>query len=232
MNDKYLELKDPLYSLGNNDECLTLDYCVYPILEFLDKKSIIWCPFDKEDSSFVKILRENGNKVIHSHIDEDKDFYKFEPNEKWDLIISNPPFTNKRLIFERALSFNKPFALIMTNVWLNDAAPKELFYKKDLQLLMFDKRMFFKQKNNLINFKTSFSSSYYCYNFLPKQIIMRKLDDSKYLIPIRKNSLIKTNKNFIGRIIKYPSNDNIIILNDKGIEISIKKEEIIEIIEK
>jgi len=58
-------------------------------------------------------------------------------------MISNPPFTNKRKYFERALSFNKPFALIMTNTWLNDAAPKQLFKDKELQLLMFDKRMKF-----------------------------------------------------------------------------------------
>lgn len=222
-------LKDPLYSLGNNDECYTLDYCIYPILEFLNKDKIIWCPFDKEDSNFVKILRENGNKVIFSHKDDGKDFYKWEPKENWDCIISNPPFTNKRLIFERALSFNKPFALIMTNVWLNDSAPKELFYEKDIQLLMFDKRMFFKN-GDIINFKTSFSSSYYCYNFLPKQIIMRKLDDSKYLILIKKGDLVKTNRDFIGKIINYPSNDNITLKNDKGIEICVKKEEIVQLI--
>ena len=59
------------------------------------------------------------------------------------MIVSNPPFTDKRKFFERALSFNKPFALIMTN-WLNDSAPKQLFKDKDLQLLMFDnKRMKF-----------------------------------------------------------------------------------------
>ena len=42
------------------------------------------------------------------------------------FIVSNPPFTNKRKYFERALSFNKPFALIMTNAWLNDSAPKQI----------------------------------------------------------------------------------------------------------
>ena len=62
---------------------------------------------------------------------------------QWDMIVSNPPFTNKSKFFERALSFNKPFALIMTNTWLNDSAPKQLFKDKDLQLLMFDKRMKF-----------------------------------------------------------------------------------------
>ena len=91
-----------------------------------------------------------------------------------NAIISNPPFTNKRLIFERALSFNKPFALIMSNTWLNDSAPKQLFKDKDLQLLMFDKRMKFMNNGEVQN-KITFSSSYYCWNFLPKQIIMEEL---------------------------------------------------------
>ena len=166
---------DVLYSKGKNDECLTLAYAVKPILEFVDKDKVIWCPFDKKDSEFVKQLKKNGNKVIHSHIDEGKDFYEYEPEEHWDCIISNPPFTNKRKIFERALSFDKPFALIMSNTWLNDSAPKKLFKDKDLQLLMFDRRMNF-MNNGVINDKITFSSSYYCYKFLPKQIIMRELE--------------------------------------------------------
>ena len=77
--------------------------------------------------------------------------------------------------FERALSFDKPFALIMTNTWLNDSTPKILFKDKDLQLLMFDKRMEFNQSDGKVNNKITFSSSYYCWNFLPKQIIMKEL---------------------------------------------------------
>lgn len=134
----------------------------------------MWCPFDKENSEFVKQITQNGNKVIRSHIDEGKDFYKYEPDEHWDCIVSNPPFTNKKNIFERALSFNKPFALVMSNTWLNDSAPKKLFMDKDLQLLMFTNRMRF-MNNGKINNKITFSSSYYCYNFLPKQIIMEEL---------------------------------------------------------
>lgn len=91
------------------------------------------------------------------------------------MIVSNPPFTGKRQIFERAMSFNKPFALVMTNTWLNDSAPKQLFKEKDLQLLMFDKRMKFIQ-NGVVQNKITFSCSYYCWNLLPKQIIMDTLD--------------------------------------------------------
>lgn len=166
--------QEVLYSKGSNDECMTPDYGFVPILKYIPQDAIIWCPFDKEDSEFVKQIREMGNKVIATHIDNGQDFYTYEPTEHWDCIISNPPFTNKRHIFERALSFNKPFALIMSNTWLNDSAPKQLFKNKDLQLLMFDKRMKFKNNGEIQN-KITFSSSYYCWNFLPKQIIMEEL---------------------------------------------------------
>ena len=163
-----------LFGGGGNDECLTLSYGVKPIIKYVNPKWTIWCPFDTEQSEFVKQLRANGNMVIRSHISEGKDFYFYEPEQHWDCIISNPPFTNKRRIFERALSFDKPFALIMSNTWLNDSAPKQLFKSKDLQLLMFDKRMLF-SNNGVVNDKITFSSSYYCYKFLPKQIIMEEL---------------------------------------------------------
>ena len=64
----------------------------------------------------------------------------------------------------------------MTNTWLNDSAPKQLFKDKDLQLLMFDKRMKFISPDGRNNDKITFSSSYYCYNILPKQIVMEELD--------------------------------------------------------
>ena len=162
-----------MYSGGNNDECYTPDYGVEPILKYIPKDATVWCPFDKKESQFV-IQISKQNKVIRSHLESGQDFFDYEPDE-WDMIVSNQQFTDKRKFFERALSFNKPFALIMTNTWLNDSAPKQLFKDKDLQLLMFDKRMKFISPDGRNNDKITFSSSYYCWNFLPKQIIMEEL---------------------------------------------------------
>lgn len=159
-----------LYSSGGNDECFTPEYAVEPIIKYIPTGGIIWCPFDTKDSNFVKLLKQNGFNVVYSHISTGQDFYEYEPKQ-WDIIVSNPPFTNKRKIFERALSFNKPFALLMSNTWLNDSAPKQLFKDKDLQLLMFEQRIEFNNTK-----KITFSSSYYCWNLLPKQIIMEKLN--------------------------------------------------------
>ena len=176
-----------MYSGGNNDECYTPDYGVKPILKYIPEGAIVWCPFDTEESEFVKQISKQ-NEVEYSHISTGHDFFDYEPDE-WDMMVSNPPFTNKRKYFERALSFNKPFALIMTNTWLNDSAPKQLFKNKDLQLLMFDKRMKFISPDGRDNDKITFSSSYYCYNILPKQIIMEELD-----VPPKKVSQLITSK--------------------------------------
>ena len=162
-----MKSKDVLYSKGNNDECYTPRYGVEPLLEFLEpfKGGVIWLPFDKPESEFVKVLSEAGYKIVYSHIDNGQDFYNYEP-DKWDLMVSNPPFTNKRKIFERALSFGKPFALLMSNTWLNDSAPKQVFSEDELQLLLFDKRIEFSGHK-----KITFSSSYYCHKFLNKQLL-------------------------------------------------------------
>ena len=157
------------YSLKVNDNFYTPEYAVLPLLEFL-KPCTIWTPFDTEQSQYVKVFRRYGFNVIHSHIDNGQNFFNYEP-PSWDVLISNPPFSNKRQTFERALSFDKPFALLMTLTWLNDSAPKILFKDKDLQLLMFEERVKYQGGEDKINF----SSAYYCYKFLPKQIIMRSL---------------------------------------------------------
>lgn len=163
-------------SKGGNDECYTPREGVEILLPYMEKfrDKIIWCPFDTIESEFVKIFACNGFKVRYSDVIYGENFFTYEPPE-WDVIISNPPFTNKRGIFKRALSFNKPFALLMTAAWLNDKAPCQLFKDKGLQLLIPTERMRFKnQTQKRINFK----SIYYCRDFLPKNLIITDFSTS------------------------------------------------------
>ncbi len=168
-----------LYSVGKNDEMYTPKYAVLPILEFIKPEWTVWCPFDTEDSEFVKEISKT-NKVIATHIYNGQDFYEYEPEEHWDCIVSNPPFSKKRQIFERALSFNKPIALLMSNTWLNDKYSKWVFYEsnRNMELLMFDKRIKFTKPDGTVENKITFSSSYYCSDFLHKDIIISELNVS------------------------------------------------------
>lgn len=161
-----------LYSKGNNDECMTPVSAVLPIIKYINRTKIIWCPFDREDSNFVIELKKRGFNVVHSHINEGKDFYLYEP-ENWDIIVSNPPFTNKRKIFERCVALGKPFALIMSMTWLNDKAPFQVF-GDSLQLLVLKDRVHFKDVNGNDMGRPSFASAYFCKDFLPKTICLEQ----------------------------------------------------------
>jgi len=177
---------DILYakSRKNSDECYTPRYTVIPIVRHIllyedkiGRNVTVWLPFDKEDSEFVKVLQEVGVNYVASHIDEGKDFFEYEP-ENWDIIVSNSPWKNKKFFFERALSLGKPFALLMTTTWLNDAAVFKLFakYNKDLQLLTFDKRTHYLDNEKKDMGRPSFGSAYYCCDFLQKQIMFEILE--------------------------------------------------------
>jgi len=176
-------------SKGKNDECYTYRYAVEPLLEFLKpfQNKKIWCPFDTEESEFVKVFKEYGYDVVYSHISTGQDFYRYEP-ESFDLVISNPPFTNKTDMFKRVLSFNKPFAILMSVLYLNDGTPYKLFKDIDLQLLLFPSRMTFKgQEKNKINFM----SCYFCKDFLPKQIMFREFTNTSQLSFLQKHEEIR-----------------------------------------
>jgi hypothetical protein len=65
----------------------------------------------------------------------------------------------------------KPFGLLMSNFWLNDTSPSRLFKDKELQLLLFNKRVQYNDLN-----RVPFGSSYFCHKLLPKQIIFEELE--------------------------------------------------------
>jgi len=165
-----------LYNKVGNDESYTPDYGVKPILKYIPKDAVVWCPFDTLDSEFVKQISKT-NTVVYSHIKDGEDFFNYEPLIEWDIIVSNPPFKNKRQFFERALNFNKPFALLMTLASLNDKNPAFCFYDAgvEMQLLKFDKRIHFKKPDGSTEKKTTFSSGYMCYDFLPSNLILEEL---------------------------------------------------------
>lgn len=156
------------------DEQYTPAYAVVPIIKYLPKGKIIWCPFDTEHSEFVLAFKAAGFIVIHSHISCGQDFFGYEP-ENWDLIVSNPPFSIKQKIVQRCLDLGKPFALLLSNLWLNSSAPMRLFKEKEMQMLLFNKRIQFTEKN-----AAYFGSSYFCFGILPKQIVFEGLENTKY----------------------------------------------------
>ena len=129
-----------------------------------------------EDSEYVKYFKEKGHKVIHSHIDEDLNFFEFEPEENYDYIISNPPFSIKDMIIKRLYELNKPYAMLFPIPTLQGQA--RFPYMKDCQALIFDKRInyYTTPDKTEVQKGVSFGSFYLCRNVLPKDLIFEELN--------------------------------------------------------
>lgn len=152
-----------------NDEWITPSYGILPLLEFLPINKMIWCPFDTEQSNYVKLLRARGYQVVCSHINNNQDFFNYEPTA-WDIIVSNPPFSKKDAVLKRCYQLGKPFALLLPISSLQSAFRGKLFNDYGIQLLAFDKRIHF---NNMK--AVYFGSAYFCWGVLPSKFEYRIL---------------------------------------------------------
>ena len=166
--------------MGGGNEQYTPRKTVEILLPYINhlKDKIIWCPFDTNDSEFVKVFRENGFEVINSHIEEGKDFFQYE-TDKWDVIISNPPYTNKRKFFERCLSFNKPFALLLPVNILSDSIINTTMKNReqDLEILIPSRRTrFYNKLKNEVGKQPTFKAVYFGVNLFKQQIILCDLE--------------------------------------------------------
>lgn len=159
---------EPL-KLKRQDEYYTPKLLVKPLLQYLKPNSTIWCPFDEENSEYVIELSKH-HKVIYSHIKNKKDFFEYEPKENYDIICSNAPYSKKLQVLERLYKLKKPFAVLLGLPILNYQVIGNFFLDKSLQLLIFDKKVSFDGNT------ASFNSSYFCFNFLPKDLIFYHLE--------------------------------------------------------
>lgn len=170
-------MKMDLVANSNNDEYYTPLYAITPIIKYLDKGKTIWCPFDTNESLYVKTFKEQGFNVINTHISTNEDFFKL--NIDCDYIISNPPYSLKNEVFKRLFELNKPFGMLVGVVGLFESKTRfDLFKNNCFEIMYFDKRIsYFKDyKDEKPSLNPPFSSVYLCHNILDKQIVFENIN--------------------------------------------------------
>jgi len=143
-----------------HDDYMTPKHAWEDIKKYIPKDKIIWEPFFGDGKS-GEYLRELGFNVIHENID-------FFDNDKGDIIVSNPPFSDCKKILPRLAQLNKPFILILPSSKINTSYFRENYMNKGLQIIIPKKRIHFnKLVNGLLveNLKNAcnFDCFYYCY---------------------------------------------------------------------
>ena len=176
LNKGYLTAKTDKAS----DEVYTPTYAVTPLIKYIkifNQNAVIWCTFDTPQSEYVKVFSQAGFKVIYSHIDEGKNFFFYEPKEPYDIIISNPPFSQKDNVLKRLYELDKPYAMLLPIPTLQGQA-RFPYMKNGLQYLGFDKRINYYTNQDLTQVQkgVSFGSCYLCKGFLPKDLILEELE--------------------------------------------------------
>lgn len=170
------------------DEWYTPTCAIEIIVPFLKAKSFkkILCPFDKEESNFVKVLSKHGFDVNFSHIETGMDFFKYEDFSNYDAIVSNPPYSKRQKIIERLYEKNVPFAMIMNYNGLFDNRKRfELFRNNGVELLVPCGRIaFFNDEHKAKS--PMFQSIYVCNRILQNQIEFAIMGDEQLSV----NSLV------------------------------------------
>lgn len=177
------EVKDG--ELNPNDEFYTPKYAIKPLLKYLTPNSKIWCPFDTEDSWFVKLLKEEGHNVVYSHIFDGKDFFDVDvqKTKNFDYIISNPPYSLKYEVFMKLFEIGVPFAMLVGVVGLFESQKRyTMFRDNEFEIMYFNKRVAY--FTDYIEQKPSksppFSSVYLTQNILPNRIVFEEIDKKDY----------------------------------------------------
>jgi hypothetical protein len=110
-------------------------------------------------------MKSLGYTCIH----ENKDFFD-DNNYKYDCIISNPPFSKRKEIFEKLKQINKPFSLIVPLQTLTNHYFKTHFNEK-VQIIILNHRIGF-IKDDVWTTRADFDSIIINYKMdLPKDII-------------------------------------------------------------
>lgn len=131
------------------------------IAPYLPKDKVLWEAFYGSGAS-GEHLRSLGFEVIHEDID-------FFVHDKGDLIVSNPPFSQKKRILHRLKELDKPFVLLLPASVLGTKMLADLF--PDIQVVVPHGRISF-VKNGEQTKGVWFATFFYCWKMnLPKDLV-------------------------------------------------------------
>ena len=120
----------------HGDEYYTLRGDAETIVDNIIKVPMkVWLPFNDGQSVWADVLKNRGFSVEIT----ETDFFKTDPPQGVQCIISTPPFSLKKQVMDRIKHLDLRFCLILPFQWLNDGVPLEY----GNQLMFFRKRMFF-----------------------------------------------------------------------------------------
>jgi len=161
-----LSLNTPVISFKKDDDYETGEKIWKMILPYLQPYNTIYEPFFCTGKS-GEIFTKFGFDCIH----KDEDFFLHYNDYEYDIIISNPPFSIKKKIFDMLREIDKPFIMIVPVSTMTKQFFRDKYKNEDVTILIPPKRMQFDKKGVELS-RCWFDCVFICYKLgLDKQII-------------------------------------------------------------
>lgn len=126
---------------GRPDLFQTPKSALLPLFDYLNPNWIVWeCATGK--GYLEEGFRERGFSVVGTDILTGTDFLTWCP-EKFDCIVTNPPYAIRYDFIERCYKLNKPFALLMPLTSLEGIRRQNLFREFGVEIIFMPRRVNF-----------------------------------------------------------------------------------------
>jgi hypothetical protein len=160
--------KQPMIDMmqnGTSDIIYTPKKAVRPLLELIlpycyAGDMTIWECADPGESKITEAFKEEGFNVISTDIVTGYDFLEYEPEEEYNMIVTNPPYSIKDAFINRCFKLKKPFALLLPLTALEGVRRGKMWSSYGVSLLVLDRRLDFTGKK-----ANWFNTSWFIGNF-------------------------------------------------------------------
>jgi|TARA_R110000824_G_scaffold219681_2_gene406672 23S rRNA G2445 N2-methylase RlmL len=150
-----LSLNTDIIKLNNDDDYMTPNAVWDSIKHLIPKDKIIWeCFYGNGESA--KYLSKIGFNVESYDID----FFN-ETNFKYDILISNMPYSIKAKVFQKLAEINKPFMMLVPVATMTKQYLKK-YFKNQIQIIIPERRIQF-IKNGKQTDRCYFDTIFICY---------------------------------------------------------------------
>ena len=142
---------------------------VTPLAIHLNRKKykVVWEPACG-NGQLARILRKLGFEVICTDIKYGQDFFSYTPPYDYDVIVTNPPFSQRIQFLRRCYKLNKPFALLMPTIFTIEMG--QIFRRHGIELLVLTRRMRF-VKEGKKSTTAPFTVAWFCKGVVDEKLV-------------------------------------------------------------
>lgn len=131
--------------MPDKDKCQTPSYALEPLLPYIEqyKRGVVWESACGEGYLTRWLLSAGFSSIITSDILNGEDYFTYEP-PRYDIQITNPPFSRKYDWLARAYELGKPFAFIVPVDTHGSGKAQALFNKYGAEFIHMSRRVDYK----------------------------------------------------------------------------------------